>query len=167
MVINNAVELMSILSKLIPQAMDNAMQRLVTGLKQVIDEEVYSYPYPNGDWFGRTGEFGKSWESTVPQMVAKDWWESRVTNEDYKFSWNNDDGEWAHGNGWSPLTNTELDEIINQRNGGSNFGFPSLQRDYWGSWKTWLDQNFEKIFAEEFNKAGIPIEYGMSFYGFQ
>lgn len=164
MLINNSAELNAILNIKIPKALDNTMQRLVLGLQQTIDEEVYSYPYPMGEWHGRTGQFGESWTSDIPQRIASDWWESKISNSNYKFSWNSDRDEWGHGNGYSPLTNDELDEIINERDGGSNFGFPALQRDYWGKYRNWLDENLDKIFKEECIKLGIPLGFANSFY---
>ena len=158
MLISNSAQFEMVLNLSLQEALRRTMKRLLDELKEIIDREVYSYPNPNGDWDGRTGQFGESWDSTEPQLLDG-WMQSTLSNENFNFVWNNERNMWSHGNYNQPLASAEdLDEIINNRQGGSDFGFPALKRNYWGEFTIFCDLNIEKIFVEECIQLGIPIE---------
>ena len=159
--INNAIELQAKLNIEISIVLGRVMDRLLLELGNIIDEEVYSYE-SDGQWDGRTFEFKNSWTTSVPTMMGG-WIESILDNQNYNFTWNSQRDKWSHGNFWDDLTVNELNEIIDNRQGGSNFGFPSLKRPYWNRFLLFCDTSLERIFKEEMIKQGLPIEYARIF----
>ena len=150
----------------LPLVLDAVMQKLLFKLQDIIDENVYSYPNPNGAWDGRTGKFKESWDNSVAEMVGG-WWESKIDNQDFNFEWNNERDKYSHGNMEKPLeSNDDFNEIIDNRRGGSNFGFPALKRPYWDEFLTWVDVSLDSVFKAECLKQGLPIEYATVFYDF-
>jgi hypothetical protein len=93
------------------------------------------------------------------------YYESKIDNQDFNFTWNNDRNMWSHGNCFSPIeSNDDFNEIIDNRQGGSDFGFPSLQRHYWFEFLIFVDTSLESIFRAECIKQGIPVEYASVFF---
>lgn len=168
MVANNSAELLSYINNGVSIALKKTMNRLLIELGNIIDKNVYSYML-TGEWDNRTGEFGDSWdfsEVEIETLTTKmSYLSSTISNEDFELTYNNNIGEWSHGNGWSDLTIQELDWIIEQRNGGSNFGFPALKRPYWSEFLTFVDVNLDIIFQEECSKV-LPITLSGTFSTF-
>lgn len=148
----------------LPLVIKGVTDALLIELQNIIDENVYRYPNPNGSWDGRTGQFKESWENSVAEMVGG-WWESKIDNQSFNFEWNNERDKYSHGNMEKPLeSNDDFNEIIDNRRGGSNFGFPALKRHYWFEFLIFVDTSLESIFRAECIKQGIPVEYASVFF---
>lgn len=162
MLINNSIEFQAIINMKMSVVLSNVMEKLLFELGNIIDEEVYSYE-SDGAWDGRTMEFKNSWTTSMPTLMDG-WWTSTLDNQGFNFTHNTERDSWAHGNGWSALTVNQLNEIIDNRSGGSNFGFPSLKRPYWKKFLTFCDTSLESIFQQECVKQGLPLEYSTVFF---
>ena len=46
----------------------------------------------------------------------------------------------------------QINKIIDKRNGGSNFGFPSLKRPFWHEFEMWASVNVPTIYQRELQK---------------
>ena len=125
--------------------MNEVMKTLLMKLQDIIEENVYSYQ-STGEWDGRTGQFKNSWTYSVPQWIGN-YCESQIDNDDFEFKWVSDVNMWAHGNNAQPIgSNDDFNEIIDNRQGGSNFGFPALSRPYFSEFLVWTDLNLQNIF---------------------
>jgi hypothetical protein len=163
MLIKNPIEFQMVMNAKLPLVIKGVTDALLIELQNIIDEEVYSYQ-SNGSWNGRTGEFKESWDNSVAEMVG-DWWESKIDNQSFNFEWNNERDNWNFGNAYKPLeSNDDFNEIIDNRQGGSNFGFPALKRPYWGRFLAFCETSIESIFRAECLKQGIPVEYASVFF---
>lgn len=163
MLINNQVELQMVMNSKLTLVMNEVMKTLLMKLQDIIEENVYSYPNPNGEWDNRTYQFKNSWTYSVPQWMGN-YCESQIDNDDFEFKWVNDKNMWSHGNSFKPVeSNDDFNEIIDNRQGGSNFGFPSLQRHYWFEFLMEVDTSLESIFQAECIKQRLPIEYANVF----
>ena len=165
MVINNPIEFQTVMSIKMPLVTDGIAKRLLEELQNIIDENVYSYQL-TGDWDNRTYEFKNSWTTSVPEWIGG-WCEAQIDNQNFDFTWENSRNAWSHGNQFSPVeSNDDFNEIIDNRQGGSNFGFPALKRPYWNEWLMWIDMNFDNVVREQCLKNDIPIEMASVFYTF-
>ena len=162
MLINNPIEFKTMMNVQIPLVLDAVMQTLLMKLQDIIEANVYSYQL-TGDWDNRTYEFKNSWTYSIPQKIGN-YCESQLDNQDFQFKWANDPNMWSYGNGYQPLeSNDDFNEIIDNRQGGSNFGFPALSRPYWDEFLMWVDLNLESTFQKECLKQGIPVEMASVF----
>lgn len=162
MIIKNPIEFQMIMNVKLPLVLESVMQKLLIKLQDIIEENVYSYQL-TGDWNNRTYEFLNSWTTSIPIKMGN-YFESQIDNQAFQFTWANDKDMWSHGNSFQPIeSNDDFNEIIDNRQGDSNFGFPSLQRHYWMEFLLWIDVNLENTFREECLKQGIPIEYATIF----
>ena len=162
LLITNSSQFVMIMNSACEKALDNTMDKLLDKLLEIIDRDVYSYK-SDGDWNGRTYEFRDSWDTTKTQIIGQ-YMTSELSNENGHFAWNNIRNEWAHGNGKSPLGMSgdsiamSINKIIDNRNGGSNFGFPSLKRPFWNEFEKWCMVNVDEIFKNELQKIlGVQI----------
>ena len=141
-------------------ALRNTMQILLQKLKEIILEEVYSYPSPNGAWDNRTGQFLDSWIAQEPYFI--DGWYQEISQDGFDFLYNGNSGMWSHG---SPYSNTggalsaqALDDIINDGLSDSNFNFPAIDaRPFFDMWKIYVTTSIESIFKTECVKAKLPV----------
>lgn len=162
MLINNPIEFQMVMNIKLTAVMNEVMKTLLTKLQDIIEENVYSYQL-TGDWDNRTYQFKNSWTYSVPQWMGN-YCESQIDNDDFEFNWSNEKNMWSHGNSFKPIeSNDDFNEIIDNRQGGSNFGFPALQRHYWFEFLMELDTSLESIFQAECIKQGLPIEYASVF----
>lgn len=143
-------------------ALRNTMQILLQKLKEIILDEVYSYPSPNGAWNNRTGQFLDSWIAQEPYFI--DGWYQEISQDGFNFEYNGNSGMWSHGSPWSntggALSAQALDDIINDGLGDSNFNFPAIEaRPYWDIFQKEVTSGLlEKVFYEELTKVGLPIQ---------
>lgn len=163
MVINSSAEFLMAMSSGVNIALNKTMDKLLLELGNIIDKNVYSYVL-TGDWDNRTGQFGKSWSysdvETIPITGNVISMFSTLSNDNFELESNNNSGEWSHGNGWSDLTIQELNHIVEDRGGTSNFGFPALKRPYWGEFINYVNANLELIFQEECSKVLPTMSVG-------
>ena len=160
--INNPIEFQMAMNAKLQSVLDAVMQTLLFKLQDIIENNVYSYQ-SDGEWDNRTYEFKNSWTARVPEWIGN-YCESQIDNEDFNFTWNNERNMWSHGNSAKPIeSNDDFNEIIDNRQGGGNFGFPSLQRHYWFEFLMYVDTSLESIFQAECIKQGIPVEYASVF----
>ena len=165
MVINNPIEFQMVMNTKLVKVTDGIAKRLLEELQNIIDENVYSYQL-TGDWDNRTYEFKNSWTTSVPEWIGG-WCEAQIDNKNFDFTWENSRNAWSHGNQFSPVeSNDDFNEIIDNRQGGSNFGFPALKRPYWDAWLIWIDMNFDNVVREQCLKNDIPVEMASVFYTF-
>lgn len=155
MVVSNSAQFQQLLNAQLAVALENTMEQLLIRLGEIIEEEVYSYQ-SDGEWDNRTGEFKKSWSASIPTMVSG-WMQSTISNDTFAFTWDSDN--WSHGNMWQSLTAIEMDNVINNRSGGSNFGFPALVRPFWSQFIMEANQTIHLIFAQECKKIGLNINF--------
>lgn len=158
MEINNTAELEKIILGLLNEALTEIMGIFQEKLKEFIVEDVYSYQ-SGGGWHDRTYEFGNSWVVS-PLSISGLGLSATLSNDTFQFSWN--EGTWSHGNKWEKLDNDSFDEIINNRQGGSNFGFPALQRPYWTHFIEWVTLNFDNVCSKVLAKYDITPSGTMS-----
>lgn len=162
MLINNPIEFQMVMNSKLQSVLDAVMQTLLFKLQDIIENNVYSYQ-STGEWDNRTYQFKNSWTYSVPQWMGN-YCESQIDNDDFEFNWSNEKNMWSHGNSFKPVeSNDDFNEIIDNRQGESNFGFPSLQRHYWFEFLMYVDTSLESIFQAECIKQGIPIEYASVF----
>ena len=141
-------------------ALRNTMQILLQKLKEIILDEVYSYPSPNGAWSNRTGQFLDSWIAQEPYFI--DGWYQEISQDGFNFLYNGERGMWSHG---SPYSNTggalsakALDDIINDGLSDSNFNFPAIDsRPFWDTWEIYVNMSIESTFLQEAIKVGLPV----------
>lgn len=158
MLIKNKMQLELEMKTRLNKVVDSIMLIILDKLRDVIQENVYDAYTPKGDWGNRTGQFKNSWTVSVPQIVG-DWYYGKVDNQNFNFEWNKDKNLWSHGNSKEPVeSNDAMNEIIDNRQGGSNFGFPALKRHYWFETLLWVDDNLERLFRQECLKYGLNIK---------
>ena len=167
MLISNSAQFMTVMNAKVTELIERVMNRIWIELGNIIEEKIYSRDYPYTDnWHGRTNEFKDSWNYDTPHydmgMIM-----STLRNDNFSFTWNSNRDEWSHGNSWNPLTVQALDEILNDRQGGENFGFPALQSHYWDEFQRYLSINFDRIVMEEGRAIGLPLTYGQISYIFK
>lgn len=156
MLITNSSQFLVVMNKACEIALMNTMDKLLDKLLEIIDRQVYSYQ-SDGTWDGRTYEFRDSWDNTKMEIIGQ-YMTSELSNENGHFAWNNVKDEWAHGNGSRPLGMNgdsmamSINKIIDNRNGGSNFGFPSLKRPFWHEFEMWASINVPTIYQRELQK---------------
>lgn len=163
MLINNSVHYMMLMNERLPLVLNDVMEELLQKLQDIIDTNVYSYQ-SEGDWHGRTYEFRNSWTVNVPSMIDG-WITSQIDNQGYNFTWNSVKDAWHYGNNFESIrSNDDFNEIIDNRQGGSNFGFPALQRHFWFEFLLFVDTNLDLIFKKYCMKYNIPAEMASVFY---
>ena len=70
MLIKNPIEFQMVMNNKLNSVLEVVMQKLLFKLQDIIEENVYSYPNPNGDWDGRTYAFKNSWTYSVPEWIG-------------------------------------------------------------------------------------------------
>lgn len=165
MLINNSVHYMMLMNEKLPLVLDDVMKELLQKLQEIIDTNVYSYQ-SQGGWHGRTYQFRNSWTVNVPSMIDG-WITSQIDNQGYNFTWNRMKDMWSHGNSRVPVrSNSDFNEIIDDRDGESNFGFPALKRPYWDEFLWYCDTSIPSLFKKHCLRHGVPVEMASVFYDF-
>ena len=163
--INNLIEFYVQANMVLAKVTDGIAKELLKALQDIIDENVYSYQL-TGDWDNRTYEFKNSWTTSVPEWIGG-WCESQIDNQSFDFTWSSERNAWSHGNNHKPIeSNDDFNEIIDNRQGGSNFGFPALKRPYYDEWLQYIDLNFDRIVKEQCIANDFPVEMATVFYDF-
>lgn len=137
------------MEEIVKTAMNNTVERILDELQNYIDKEVYSN---NPDWYTRTFEVRDNWKNTPAKKKGKII-ESMIYFDESTFS-HSGSPLWQHGvqqiNG-----KTLLEILIGERPTGNLWGMNSNNpnpRDFWNPFIKWTEQNFDRIFKEEFNK---------------
>ena len=156
MLISNSAQFISVVNTRLQVALSGIMQRLLEELQLIIDEDIYSYPSPNGAWHGRTGQFRESWGYDVPYYDSN-MLMSVLSNQGFAFTWNTERDTVSHGNFSDPLTVQAMNEVLNDKC-GSGMNFPIHNTHYWDNYLRFLSVNFERIALEECHRAGLPVE---------
>lgn len=157
-VFNNWTQMQVEINAKMEIALRKTVERLLQKLKDIILEEVYSYPSPNGAWDNRTYQFLDSWTAQEPYFVSG--WYQEISQNGFDFLFNDDNGMWSHGSPSSgALSAQELDDIINDGLSESNFNFPAIEaRPYWDMFQIYVDTEIYNIFRQECVSVGLPIE---------
>ena len=95
------------------------------------------------------------------------WITSQIDNQGYNFTWNSMKDAWSHGNSFESIrSNDDFNEIIDNRQGGSDFGFPALQRPFFQEFLIYCDTSIPSLFKKYCLKHGVPAEMASVFYDF-
>lgn len=127
-------------------ALDRTTERILDKLEEFIENEVYSN---NQSWYTRTNEVKNNWEKTKAQIIGS------VCHSEISFSKpiSHSGGDlWQHGISFID-NETLLNILVGNYNTGTiaNFDNPN-PRNFWNPFLQWCEQNFDRIFKEEFNK---------------
>lgn len=159
-VFNNWIQMQADIEAKMERALRNTMAKLLHKLRDIILEEVYSYPSPNGDWDNRTNQFLDSWNIQEPYFI--DGWYQEISQDGFDFLYNGERGMWSHGSPYSnpsgALNTQALDDIINDGLSSSNFGFPAIEaRPYWDSFQIYVNMEIHNVFRTECAKVGLKL----------
>lgn len=133
------VELQKYMESACRKAVENACNRLLGRLQEILDEEYYDQYDP--ERYKRTYQF---WESATTEMLNNTC--GRVFMNPSVMSYKA---------GWSG--EKQLVTAAQGLHGGWEFSGVSDHK-YWEVFMSYCDQNAEKILREELKAAGIPIK---------
>ena len=156
-VFNNWIQMETEINAKMQIALNNTIERLLQKLKDIILDEVYSYPSPNGEWDNRTYQFLESWNAQLPYFANG--WYQEISQDGFDFLYNGDRGMWSHGSPYGgALTAQALDDIINDGLSESNFNFPAIEsRAYWDMFQIYVDTSIHDVFLQECGKVGLNL----------
>ena len=163
MAINNFAELQAQVTAKLEQAIDLTMKHFEKELYNCIQSEVYSY---DQEWYIRTNELLDNWE--IITTKSKNSVESELSFS--KQISHSGSPLFQHGfefiNGGNTfLSNQSLLEIIESGKIGAIANFPQIgSRPFWSNFWKIVDRDLNKVFIQNCQSVGLPIQQGQFSY---
>ena len=163
MAINNFAELQAQVTAKLEQAIDLTMKHFEQELYNCIQSEVYSY---DQEWYIRTNELLDNWE--IITTKNKNSVESELSFS--KQISHSGSPLFQHGfefiNGGNTfLSNQSLLEIIESGKIGAIANFPQIgSRPFWSNFWKIVDRDLNKVFIQNCQSVGLPIQQGQFNY---
>lgn len=136
---STTVSLKNYLESACNKAVENACNRLLGTLQQLIDSEYYDVYDPV--WYNRTYQF---WESATTKML------SNTCGQIFM-----NPNAMHYGSGWS---GEEQIQAANLGIHGGMFTDATLQHRYWDKFIEYCDENAVQILKEELKKQGLSTK---------
>ena len=163
MAINNFAELQTQVTAKLEQAIDLTMKHFEQELYNCIQSEVYSY---DQKWYTRTNELLDNWEIITTKSknsVESELSFSKQINHSgsplfqHGFEFINGDNSF--------LSNQSLLEIIESGKIGAIANFPQIgSRPFWSNFWKIVDRDLNKVFIQNCQYVGLPIQQGQFSY---
>lgn len=163
MAINSFAGLQAQVAIKLEQAIDLTMKHFEQELYNCIQSEVYSY---DQEWYIRTNELLDNWE--IVTTKSKNSVESELSFS--KSISHSGSPLFQHGfefiNGGNTfLSNQSLLEIIEDGKIGAIANFPQIgSRPFWPEFWKIVDRDLNKVFIQNCQSVGLPIQQGQFSY---
>ena len=161
---HNMSELSDTINNISREATKNTLDKMLDKLGEFIYDDVYNTYEPK--WYNRTEYLGDNytnmWETYLWNNFGKGVGGAIKLKDDIYFPTNptifvHGSGNWRTGDIYSTLNLYSYLQIMNDPNSitESPFHFPTnnimQKRPFWDDFERWADENYTKIFEEEFN----------------